>query len=155
MSQISSGSRAPDFELKTPDGQSRRLSEALQRGPVALAFYKSACPVCQFTFPYIQKIYEKAGASKGWTLWGVSQDDPDETRRFAAQHGITFELLVDEYPYAVSADYGLEFVPGLFLIQPDGTIALSEYGFTKAGLNQIAGFEFFSPTDGLPAVRPG
>ena len=42
-----------------------------------------------------------------------------------------------------------------FLIEPDGRIAVSEFGFTKAGLNAIAGFEYFAPNDGLPAARPG
>jgi hypothetical protein len=32
---------------------------------------------------------------------------------------------------------------------------VSEFGFTKAGLNRIAGSEFFKPNDGLPATRPG
>jgi hypothetical protein len=49
----------------------------------------------------------------------------------------------------------MEFVPGIFLIQPDGEITVSDFGFTKAGLNQIAGFDFFKPNDGLPATRPG
>lgn len=155
MSQIAAGSQAPDFELKDLSGQTRRLSKALGTGPVALIFYKSACPTCQFTFPYIQRIFEKVGNGAGWTFWGISQDDPDETREFATEYGITFDLLLDEYPYAVSQDYGLDYVPGIFLIQPDRTISVSEFGFSKAALNQIAGFGFFTPNDGLPATRPG
>jgi peroxiredoxin len=155
MGQLSIGSPAPDFELNDLAGQSHRLSDALKRGPVVLAFYKSSCPTCQFTFPFIQKIYSKVVKSAPWTLWGISQDDEVETRGFAKQHGITFDLLLDDHPYAVSADYGLQFVPGIFLIQPDGKISVSEYGFTKASLNQIAGFEFFTLNDGLPATRPG
>ena len=155
MSQLSIGVQAPDFELPDINGRPHRLAEALTHGPVALVFYKSACPTCQFTFPYLQKIFSERGKSPGWTLWAVSEDDPEETRQFMQDHAITFDLLLDEYPYAVSAAYGLEFVPALFVIQPDGKISTSEYGFTKAGLNQIAGFEFFTPGDGLPATRPG
>jgi peroxiredoxin len=155
MSQISIGNRAPDFELKDFKGKTHRLSEALARGPVALIFYKGECPTCQFTFPHVQRIFSQVGQTAGWTLWGISEDDSDETRRFANQYGITFDLLIDEYPYPVSAEYGLQFVPAIFLIQPDGQVIVSEYGFTKAGLNQLAGFEFFTPNDGLPATRPG
>jgi peroxiredoxin len=155
MSQLAIGEIAPDFELNDVEGRPHRLAEALARGPVALAFYKSGCPTCQFTFPYIQKIFAQSGKTAAWTLWGVSEDEADETRRFAQQHGITFDLLIDEHPYAVSSAYGLEFVPGIFLIQPDGKISVSGFGFTKATLNQIAGFEFFKPNDGLPAARPG
>ena len=155
MSQLSVGSKAPDFELNDVDGRSYRLSEALAHGPVALVFYKASCPTCQFTFPYIQKIFDKVGLREGFTLWAVSEDDADETKDFIQQHGLTFHVLIDEYPYPVSAAFGMEFVPGIFLIQPDGKITLSDFGFTKAGLNQIAGFDFFTPNDGLPATRPG
>jgi peroxiredoxin len=155
MSQISPGAQAPDFELKDLSGQIHRLSDALRHGPVALVFYKSACPTCQFTFPHLEKIFSTAGNRPDWTLWGISQDDEEETRVFRQQYGITFNLLIDEYPYDVSSEYGLKFVPAIFLIQPDGRVAVSDFGFTKAGLNQMAGFEFFTPNDGLPAARPG
>jgi peroxiredoxin len=155
MSQLPIGTPAPDFELTGTNGRVYRLTGALARGPVALVFYKSGCPTCQFTFPYIQKIVAQGMKTPGLTLWGISEDEADETLLFAKQHGITFELLIDEHPYAVSAAYGLEFVPGIFLIDSDGTIRVSEFGFTKAGLNEIAGFEFFKPNDGTPATRPG
>jgi peroxiredoxin len=155
MSQLLIGAQAPDFELSDTHGRTYRLSDALLRGPVALVFYKSACPTCQFSFPHIQRMFSALGQAPGLTLWGISEDDVDETKEFAAQHGITFDLLIDEYPYAVSAAYGLQFVPAIFLIQPDGKIAVSEYGFTKAGLNRVGGIEYFKPNDGLPATRPG
>jgi peroxiredoxin len=154
MSQIPIGGQAPDFELKDVKGQMHRLSEALRHGPVALIFYKGECPTCQFTFPHIQRIFSRVGQS-GWTLWAISEDDLGETRDFKRQYGLGFEVLIDEYPYPVSAAYGLQYVPGIFLIKPDGKIAVSEHGFNKAGLNQIAGFEFFTASDGLPATRPG
>jgi peroxiredoxin len=155
MSQLAIGTQAPDFELISANGRSHHLADALSRGPVALVFYKAECPTCQFTFPYIQKIFAHAGKAAGLTLWGISEDDADETRRFARQYGITFDLLIDDHPYAVSAAYGLQFVPAIFVIETSGKIKVSDFGFTKAGLNQIAGFEFFKPDDGLPATRPG
>jgi peroxiredoxin len=155
MGQLATGARAPDFELKDADGVVHSLAGALKKGPVALIFYKSECPTCQFTLPYVQKIFEKIENANRLTLWAISEDDADETRSFARQNGLKFTILIDEYPYAVSSDYGLEFVPGIFVIASDGTISVSEFGFTKAGLNRIAGFEFLRPNDGLPATRPG
>src|SRR3989442_14028545 len=155
MSQVGIEPPPPLFEWKPAEGQSHRLSEALERGTVVLVFYKASCPTCQFSFPFIQQIYSKFGSSAGWTLWGISQDDVDETIDFARQHGIPFELLIDEYPYAVSPAYGLQNVPAIFMIESCGTIILSEFGFSKSALNRIAGFPFFTPTDGLPATRPG
>jgi peroxiredoxin len=155
MSQLLIGSRAPDFELPDINGVCRRLSHGIAHGPVWLVFYKSSCPTCEFTLPHIEKIFSAAGHGAEWKLWGISEDDAGDTRDFAVRLGITFDLLIDEYPYEVSAAYGLEFVPAMFQVRQDGTIAASETGFTKAGLNQMAGYEFFSATDGLPAFRRG
>ncbi len=155
MSQLSIGFEAPDFELKTVDGRIRRLSEELARKPVVLVFYKASCSTCEFTFPFIQQIYSKVGKTAPWTLWAISEDDSGETLDFARQHGLTFELLIDEHPYAVSAVYRLHNVPAIFMVQRNGTISLSDFGFTKDTLNQIAGFPFFTPDDGVPSSRPG
>jgi peroxiredoxin len=105
MTQVPVGAQAPDFELWDSEGRSYRLSEALGRGPVVLVFYKASCPTCEFTFPFIQKIVETAGRSAGWKLWGISEDEVDETRAFAGRNKLTFPLLIDEHPYAVSAAY--------------------------------------------------
>jgi peroxiredoxin len=155
MSQLSIGVQAPDFELSSVLDGHRRLSEALKHGPVVLVFYKAACSTCQFTFPFIQEIYLRVGKTAPWTLWAVSEDDLDETLDFVRQNGLTFEVLIDEHPYPVSTAYGLHNVPAIFFIQPDGQISLSDFGFTKGTLNQIAGFPFFTPDDGLPSSRPG
>lgn len=88
-------------------------------------------------------------------IWAISQDEPVETKEFIARFGIEFDVLIDEHPYRVSQAYGLEFVPAVFIIEKDVRIALSDFGFTKASLNAIAGYEFMKPDDGLPASRPG
>ena len=155
MSQLAIGVEALDFELNTVGGYPRRLSEALKRGPVVLVFYKASCSTCQFTFPFIQRIYSNVATTAPWLLWAISQDDIQETSAFMKEYGLTFEVLIDEHPYPVSAAYGLNNVPAIFVVQPDGTISLSEFGFTKHSLNEIAGFSFFTPDDGLPSSRPG
>ena len=155
MKQLARGARAPDFELRDVNGISYRLSSSLSRGPVILVFFKVSCPTCQFTFPHIERIFASAGKDWNARLWGISQDDPEETRGFAAEYGITFDMLIDEYPYDISNAYGIVSVPALFIIEPDGKISFSDSGFSKASLNQIAGHEMFAPNDGLPASRPG
>ncbi len=155
MSQLLIGAEAPNFELKDLNGRLHRLATALAHGPVVLAFFKAACPTCQFTFPHLQRISADVRRSPAAPIWGISQDDVVETQRFAEEFGITFDLLIDEYPYPVSSVYGLKSVPAIFIVQADGIVSLSDFGFTKSSLNQIAGFQFFSPDDGLPASRPG
>jgi peroxiredoxin len=155
MRQLAAGAQAPDFELSDMNGVVHRLRAALSQSPVVLVFFKESCPTCQFTFPHIQRILAAAGNDWHAQLWAVSQDDLEDTHRFARQYGITFDMLIDQYPYDVSNAYGIVSVPTMFIIEQDGKIRMSDNGFSKASLNQIAGHEVFSPNDGLPASRPG
>ena len=155
MSQLPIGAQAPDFELNDLNGRSHRLSDALTRGPVVLVFYKGTCPTCQFTFPHIQRIFAGVGKDWGARIWAISQDEVDETRDFAERFRIGFDILIDEHPYEVSSAYRISSVPSIFIVEPGGKISFSDFGFTKSSLNRIAGFELFTPNDGLPASQPG
>jgi len=155
MKQLAARVQAPDFELKDMNGVVHRLRAALSHGHVVLAFFKVSCPTCQLTFPHLQRFFGSAGKDWQGQLWAISQDDSEDTRRFARHYGITFDVLIDEYPYDVSNAYGIVSVPTLFVIDQDGKISMSDNGFSKASLNQIAGYELFTPNDGLPATRPG
>jgi peroxiredoxin len=155
MRQLPAGVQAPDFELKDIKGVGHHLHIALTEGSVVLVFFKVSCPTCEFTFPHIQRIFASAGKDWHARLWGISQDDAEDTRRFAQRHGITFDMVIDEYPYEVSNAYRIVSVPTMFIIEQDGKIRMSDNGFSKASLNQIAGHEVFRPNDGLPAARPG
>jgi peroxiredoxin len=151
MKQLPSGTPAPDFELKTLNGRALRLSTLLEESPVVLVFYKASCPTCQFAMPYLQKIHSESRAR----LLAIAQDDESETKEFIEHFGVTFDVVIDEHPYEVSAAYNLEYVPAIFMVGSDGMIKLSDYGFGKATLSAIAGQEMFQPGDGIPATRPG
>jgi peroxiredoxin len=155
MSHLAARVQAPDFELKDMNGVVHRFRTALSHDRVVLVFFKVSCPTCQFTVPHLQRIFANPDNVWEGQLWAISQDDPEDTRRFARQYGITFDMLIDEYPYDVSNAYGIVSVPTLFVVERDGKITMSDSGFSKASLNQIAGYELFTPNDGLPAARPG
>jgi len=165
MDHLKEGSSAPDFELRTYEGALLKLSEAIRPGPIALAFYKSSCPTSQLTLPFVQKIFSGLTASSTPRIWGISQDDTEETRQFIVAHGLEFPVAIDEHPFPVSASYELHFVPTLFLIDRERRIRLADFGFSKPGLNKIATAlaesldctppSVFSDGDGLPERRPG
>jgi peroxiredoxin len=132
MAVLAVGTKAPDFTLHTSDGKQFSLKEALARGPVMLAFFKISCPVCQYAFPFYERLY-KAYKNQGVTLVGVSQNDMKDTTAFARQYGVTFPVLLDEKKnqYPVSNAYGLTNVPTVFWIAQDGTIAISSVGWDR------------------------
>ena len=132
MTALATGTRAPEFELKTLDGKKFSLREELARGPVVLAFFKVSCPTCQYTFPFLERLY-KAYRTKGITLVGVSQNDATETLAFVKDFGVNFPILLDDmHGYVVSNEYGLTNVPTIFWIAQDGEIEISSVGWVKA-----------------------
>ena len=164
MTNLVNGNLAPEFRLKAFHGKEHSLQDLLSRGPTVLAFFKVSCPVCQFTFPFLQRLHERLG-NANVTVVGISQDDSRHTHQFNEECGITFLTLIDPHPYPVSNAYGLTNVPTILLVEPDRTITVSCIGFSKSDLEQIADnlqhrnklavHPLFRPDEIVPAYKPG
>ena len=152
---LEAGARAPDFSLRDLTGQTQSLQEILGRGPALLAFFKVSCPVCQFTFPFLQRLHERAG---GIAIIGVSQDQAAATREFNGEFGVAFPTLLDDAGYPASNAFGLYTVPTLFLIEPDGAISMAGCGFVKKDLEALGrrvGASPFREGERVPENKPG
>jgi peroxiredoxin len=137
MAALTAGTQAPEIPLSTLDGKKFNLREALQRGPVVAAFFKVSCPVCQYTFPFLERLHKAHGGQKV-TVVGISQDDRRNTEAFLKEYGVTFPTLLDDpNGYAVSNAYGLTNVPSVFLIGQDGEIEVSSVGWVKSEVEEI------------------
>ncbi|HTQ60518.1 MAG TPA: TlpA disulfide reductase family protein [Candidatus Solibacter sp.] len=166
MTNIVPGNTAPRFSLKALDGKEVSLGKLLESGPVVAAFFKISCPVCQFTFPFLERIYKRYGGD-GATIIGISQDDAKATKDFAKEFGVSFPMLLDEKAkgYVASSAYGLTNVPTIFLIEPDSKAKVVCIGFDKKGLETIAAAlaerkkmpaaVLFRPDESVPAHKPG
>ena len=149
LTHLEPGSFAPAFTLKGLDGKSYSLRDLLDKGPVVLAFFKVSCPVCQFTFPFLERISERY-SGEGVSVIGVSQDDTRPTREFNQEFGVKFPTLIDDNGYPVSNAYGLTTVPTVLLMAPNGLIKIGGAGFSKSDLTSIA--EELARHRKLPAV---
>jgi len=156
---LSAGERAPDFRLDDLNGGKKMLSELLAQAPVLLAFFKVSCPTCQFTLPFLDRIYH--GLAKGKAqMFTISQDDADATREFNQEFGITMPALLDSarLGYPASNAYQLSHVPSMFLVEPDATISWSSIGFIKKDLEALGaklGVQPFRPEDRVPESKSG
>ncbi|HUJ32584.1 MAG TPA: TlpA disulfide reductase family protein [Candidatus Acidoferrum sp.] len=164
MAALTPGTTAPGIALKDTNGKEMALSVGLKKGPVLAAFFKVSCPTCQFTLPFLERMYEMYGGSNV-TFLGISQDDARDTREFMKEFGIRFPVLVDDHGYPTSNQYGLTNVPTTFLISPDGKIQISAVGFSKADLEDMAAAAaratgkaatpLFKPGEVVPDYKPG
>jgi peroxiredoxin len=137
MAALTAGTSAPDFKLQTMDGKQFSLADALMRGPVLAAFFKVSCPVCQYTFPFLERIY-KAYGGKNVTIVGISQNEKKDTAAFTKEYSVTFPILLDDTNiYPVSNAYGLTNVPTIFWIASDGEIEISSVGWDRKEIEEM------------------
>jgi peroxiredoxin len=165
MAALTTGTQAPDFTLPGMDGGQFSLREALTRGPVVAAFFKISCPVCQFAFPFLERIY-KANGDARVAIVAISQNEKRDTTRFLKEFGVTFPVLLDDtHTYPVSNAYGLTNVPTIFWIGQDGEIEISSVGWVKKEIDEInqrwgqlaggAAEPIFRPGEPVPDFRAG
>ncbi|MGZ4360305.1 MAG: thioredoxin-dependent thiol peroxidase [Gaiellaceae bacterium] len=130
---VAEGDIAPDFELRSDEGESVRLSDFLGK-PVVLYFYpKDDTPGCTKQACAIRDSwgeFERRGA----VVLGVSPDDEESHVRFKQKYGLPFTLLADP-GHSVAEAYGawgekksygktsIGIIRSTFLIGADGTIA--------------------------------
>lgn len=153
---LKKGARAADFTLPRLDGGETSLREMTAKGPALLAFFKVNCPVCQLTFPYLERIR----SADHLPVYGISQNGPEDTRDFNRHFGITFPTLLDAEAkgFVVSNAFGISSVPTLFLVEPDGTITHVTEGWHKSEIAQLgarAGINPFRPGDSVPEAKAG
>jgi len=139
MPALEAGVRAPGFSLTGVDKKTYSLEESLLAGPVVVGFFKVSCPVCQFTFPFVERLHRFFRESKA-QIWAISQDKAADSAEFASEYGLTMPILLDESrkDYPVSNAFGITHVPSLFLIGQNGEILQSSVGWIRKDIVQLA-----------------
>src|SRR5262249_21362197 len=87
------GQKAPDFELKDPDGQTIKLS-SLKGKVVVLDFWATWCGPCKMAMPGIQKLHEEF-KGKPVKVFGVNIWEKDgDPVAYMASKKYTYGLLL-------------------------------------------------------------
>jgi peroxiredoxin len=154
MLMLLEGAKAPDFELLDLSGKVQTLRSLAAGCPLLLAFFRIGCPVCQFSFPFLDRI-----SNGEISIVGVSQDDAEGTAEFRSELGVTFPAVIEKRGWTLGSAYGITNVPTMFLVEPaDGAISLAVTGFSRAAFEELgkrAGLAPFYEGELIPAFRPG
>lgn len=76
------GDKAPDFSLKNRHGESRSLTEYLNRGPLVITFYRGAwCPYCNLQLAAYNARLDDIKAAGG-TLVAITPEEPEGVNAF-------------------------------------------------------------------------
>jgi peroxiredoxin Q/BCP len=136
---VEEGKPAPDFELKTDEGDSLKLSD-LRGKQVVLYFYpKDDTPGCTAQACGIRDGYgefEQAGA----VVLGISPDDESSHTRFKQKYGLPFTLLADE-GHRVADAYGVwtekSYLGRSYMGVERSTFVIGEDGTVKKVMHKV------------------
>lgn len=120
---------APDFTLKTLDGQEISLSQ-LKGKVVLLDFWATWCGPCRESIPHLIQLY-KNYRENGLELIGMDVDkgDVETVRRFVKSMDIPYPVVVA--PDDVVRSYRVNGIPATFLIDKEGNIRERIAGFSN------------------------
>ena len=160
MTALSPGTRFPRVSLLDESGAPSPSPD----GETVYAFFKTTCPVCEMTWPFLERIRQVADGGK-LRLVAVSQDNAAKTQAFSQRTGAKLDTLYDPEPWKASDTLGLTAVPTLFRVAPDGTISETIVSFDRKALEGLARraaslagkppAELFRPGENVPAFKPG
>jgi peroxiredoxin len=125
------GNPAPDFAVKAVAGSKGTLSLKSLRGKVVLVdFWGTYCEPCKKSFPKLQDLNTKYGAS-GLQIVGISEDEVDDKDKipgFADTYGAKFALGWDE-DKSIAKAYKPETMPSSFIIDKKGIVRYAHVGY--------------------------
>jgi len=118
---------APDFALKSTQGNNIRLSE--HRGEVILLnFWASWCGPCRQEMPQLDALQQRYG-KLGFNVVGVNVDkDSALANKLLKDIPVTFPVLLDDSGN-VSASYNVSAMPTTVLIDRDGNMRYLHKGY--------------------------
>lgn len=117
---IDVGQLAPDFELRTPEGEAVRLSD-FRGAPVWINFWAPWCPACRTELPRLEG-FHLDHADEGLVILGVGvRDSPESMRAYAGEVGISYPIVVDDDGTVADAYQALA-LPVHYWIDRDGIV---------------------------------
>lgn len=119
------GRKAPDFELKSFDGRTVKLSDYGDE-IIVLEWFNFECPFSRYhhettqTMAELAKKYREKGV-RWFAVNSTSHTTTEANREFAGKHKLPYPIL-DDRTGQVGRLYGARTTPHMFVIDKDGTI---------------------------------
>jgi len=155
---LAAGSRFPDRALHDPQGASQRLAQGWARGKALVVVGHAGCGTTRLALPFVDRLHARRGP--GSAVLAVLQEDAAGARALVASLGLSLPIGLDEDPYPLSSELGMEIVPALFLVGADGRLLRATEGFSRDDLEAFAdelgvAGPLFGPDEQTPRFRPG
>jgi len=132
-----------DFTVKTVDGETFTLSEALKtKKAVLINFWYINCSWCQEEFPYMNSVYQQYSDDIAIiALNPYSSDTENAIKTYQSASGLTFPMAKTDT--AIVDAFSIEAYPTSVMIDRYGMISVIEIGAIISEAPFVAAFEHF------------
>ncbi|XIH35918.1 thiol-disulfide oxidoreductase (plasmid) [Cytobacillus firmus] len=124
---LSEGDAPPDFELKTLEGKTIRLSDYKGK-KVILNFWASWCPPCKAEMPHMETYYKTNAKKQNIEIIAVNltnlergSNKLEQVKNFVKDYRLTFQIPLDENG-DVGRTYQTLSIPTSYMIDSNGLI---------------------------------
>ena len=124
------GKKAPDFVLKTTEGDNYKLSENTGTGPIVINFWATWCIPCIEELKHMKNIYKKY-SEKNVQFLAIAIDDPKTVGRvnsFVKSHNYPYKILLDTNSEVINL-YQSKVPPYTVLIDQAEQIVYTHVGY--------------------------
>lgn len=128
---------APDWNLKSADGEIVQLSEEVKQQPTILFFWATWCPYCKALMPHLQSMRLEYGDQV--KILAINFRDDSDPVEFIEEAGYDFTVLPDGDEVAKA--YGVWATPGVIIVDANQYVQFDLRSLPKKD----------PPTDGEPA----
>jgi peroxiredoxin len=116
--KIRPGFKAPEFSIRTLDGDSLRLSD-FQGKFLLIDFWGTWCGPCRGEIPHLKKLFANMPQDT-FALLGIARDDSSSLRKYIEEENILYPNAIA--PEEVLNRFGITGYPTTLLIDPQGQI---------------------------------
>lgn len=118
---VDQGDLAPAWQALNLEGETVSFPEVSEGRPTVFIFWATWCPYCKAFMPYLKKIHEDYGPER-ILIVAVNAKDKDGDKD-AYVDALGFPVVAIREGDAIAADYGIRFIPGLMVVDGNGTVS--------------------------------
>jgi thiol-disulfide isomerase/thioredoxin len=121
-SAVEQGDSAPPWAATDFSGASVQFPTATTGKPAVVLFWATWCPYCKAFMPYLKQI-QADYATRGISVVTINAKERGQGDPAAYVEALGFPMIAIPDGDAIAAEYDVQFIPGLFVVDGGGIVA--------------------------------
>lgn len=130
---VDAGDVAPAWQAQTFQDETVSFPELTDGKPAIVLFWASWCDYCAAFMPYLKKIQDDYGTDQIKVVAVNAKEREGDPDAYLAKIG--FPIMAIRDGDDIAANYGVKFIPGLFVVNGDGKVSFRR-GWTELPAGQ-------------------